>query len=229
VVGRTFGAQAIRCSHESPIHTHRFCSTRVPGEGRQWTYCQLRICPISRLHQFVSRVKNRPRPCCPSTTLTDFCLHSVNTFFGIYYAQNPTGELRFREPRDIEKNNNYSASQVIQATSPGPECVQGYPEWTNGTITTVISPNPAGSEDCLLLDVWAPTTPTSSKLPVMVQIHGGGYTIGNASTYPGAALVSASQGNLVYVSIQYRLGPFGFLSSAEVKENGVANAGTLPE
>jgi carboxylesterase type B len=71
--------------------------------------------------------------------------------------------------------------------------------------------------------------PASSKLAVMVQIHGGGYTIGNAGSYPGAALVSASRGNLVYVSIQYRLGPFGFLSSAEIKENGVANAGMLFE
>ena len=125
----------------------------------------------------------------------------------------PTGELRFRAPQDIERSNSYSASQVIQATSSGPMCVQGYPEWANGTVVPSVPPMPMGSENCLLLDVYTPTEPTSSKLAVMVQIHGGGYTTGSAASYPGAALVNASQGNLVYVSIQYRLGPFGFLSS----------------
>ena len=63
----------------------------------------------------------------------------------------------------------------------------------------------------------------------MVQIHGGGYAGGNAETYPGYALVNQSRGDLIYVSIQYRLGAFGFLSSAEIRENGAANAGFLDQ
>lgn len=59
----------------------------------------------------------------------------------------------------------------------------------------------------------------------MVQIHGGGYTVGNAQSYPGDALVHASDGELIYVSIQYRLGLFGFLAGKDVAENGVQNAG----
>ena len=63
----------------------------------------------------------------------------------------------------------------------------------------------------------------------MVQIHGGGYTAGNAQSYPGDALVNASNGGLIYVSIQYRLGIFGFLGGAEIAKNGVQNAGLLDQ
>jgi hypothetical protein len=86
-----------------------------------------------------------------------------------------------------------------------------------------------GSEDCLLLDVLVPQTVNGPNLPVIVQIHGGGYAGGNSETYPGYALVNQTQGGLIYVSIQYRLGAFGFLSSVELRENGVANAGLLDQ
>lgn len=85
------------------------------------------------------------------------------------------------------------------------------------------------SEDCLILDVLTPAKPVSSYLPVLVQIHGGGYTSGNAQSYPGDALVNASNGNLLYVSIQYRLGLFGFLGGSEIAEGGVLNAGLLDQ
>jgi carboxylesterase type B len=63
----------------------------------------------------------------------------------------------------------------------------------------------------------------------MVQIHGGGYTEGDAQSYPGDAMVNASNGNMIYVSIQYRLGIFGFLSGSEIAGNGVLNAGLLDQ
>jgi carboxylesterase type B len=67
------------------------------------------------------------------------------------------------------------------------------------------------SEDCLILDVLVPSKPVSSNLPVLLQIHGGGYVSGSAQT-PGDGLVNASNGQIMYVSIQYRLGMFGFLA-----------------
>ena len=85
------------------------------------------------------------------------------------------------------------------------------------------------SEDCLILDVLRPAHPSSERLPVMVQIHGGGYTQGNAQSYPGDAMVNASDGNLIYVSIQYRLGLFGFLSGSQVAKDGTLNAGLLDQ
>lgn len=99
-------------------------------------------------------------------------LSSTNEWYGIRYAQSPTGDRRFRAPQDIELNNNYSASVSMDATSFGPSCVVGMP-WAQGT-PDFISDLPQ-DEDCLLLNVIAPASANaSSKLPVMVFIHGGG-------------------------------------------------------
>ena len=114
----------------------------------------------------------------------------------------------------------------MDATKSGPICVQGDPAWITA-LQGKIPSNPRGTEDCLLLNVLVPAKPVASFLPVMVQIHGGGYTILDASLAPGYALVNQSHGNLIYVAIQYRLGVFGFLSSAAVRDNGAANAGLL--
>ncbi|KAL9094046.1 MAG: hypothetical protein Q9165_003716 [Trypethelium subeluteriae] len=154
-------------------------------------------------------------------------MNSVDYWFGIRYAQAPVGDLRWRAPQNIEAKNNYSNTQAIDASQVGPECVQGTPAWqyTNGT-----SPGePAGSEDCLLLDVLKPSNPVSSSLPVVAFIHGGGYDQGSAEAYPGFGEVNSSNGNLIWVSIQYRLSAYGFLSSEEVRDNGNANAGLLDQ
>ncbi|KAK3670089.1 hypothetical protein LTR78_010029 [Recurvomyces mirabilis] len=151
----------------------------------------------------------------------------VTTYFGLRYAASPTKELRWQAPRPIEYNNGYDRATVIDATQQGPQCVQTTPYW-NITNTSSI-PVQSGQEDCLLLDVLVPAKPASSSLPVMVQIHGGGYAGGNAESYPGYALVNQSAGNMIYVSIQYRLGAFGFLAGSEVRDNGIANAGLLDQ
>jgi carboxylesterase type B len=69
----------------------------------------------------------------------------------------------------------------------------------------------------------------SDYIPVLVQIHGGGYNQGNSQSNPGYMLVNQSMRSLIYVSIQYRLAAFGCLSSAEVRDNGVAYAGLLDQ
>lgn len=155
--------------------------------------------------------------------------YSVDVFYGIRFAQAPVGNLRWQPPQDIESHNDYSASTIIDAEPPSPSCVQGTPAW-RAWDRHLPDPVPVtGQEDCLLLDVYVPTQPKSTYLPVMVMIHGGGYTQGSAYTNPGQAIVSASNGTMIYVSTQYRLGAFGFLSSSEVQENGVANAGLLDQ
>jgi carboxylesterase type B len=149
----------------------------------------------------------------------------VNIWFGLRYAAPPTGDLRWQPPKPIEQGNAHSSNAIVDATSEGPICVHGFPAWRL-TNTTVL---PIGSEDCLLLDVVTPTNPVSSKLPVMVQIHGGGYAQGGSEFYPGWALVNASNGNMIYVTMQYRLSAYGFLGSADVRSNGTANAGLLDQ
>ncbi|RMJ24384.1 Carboxylesterase family [Aspergillus sp. HF37] len=154
-------------------------------------------------------------------------LFSTNEWYGIRYSQSPTGDLRFRAPQDIELTNNYSASEPMDATSFGPSCVVGIP-WAQGTPDS-ISDLPQ-DEDCLLLNVIAPASANaSSKLPVMLFIHGGGYAFGNAEIHPGDAMVHQSDGNMIWVAIQYRLNAFGFLAGAEVSENGDRNVGLLDQ
>ncbi|KAL2821669.1 Alpha/Beta hydrolase protein [Aspergillus granulosus] len=153
---------------------------------------------------------------------------NTNEWYGIRYAQPPTGELRFRAPQDIEVKNNYSTSQPMDATTVPPACVQGNPAWL--PMSLAASGQATGQEDCLVLNVLAPAgADPSSELPVMVQIHGGGYTLGNTQAAPGNALVYQSNGGLIYVAIQYRLGAYGFLGGPEVLENGDANVGLLDQ
>lgn len=66
-------------------------------------------------------------------------------------------------------------------------------------------------------------------LPIVVQIHGGGYLSGSAQLYHGDSMVNASDGNLIYVSIQYRLGMFRFLAGSQIAGNGDLNVGLLDQ
>ncbi|KAK5694361.1 hypothetical protein LTR17_024880 [Elasticomyces elasticus] len=156
----------------------------------------------------------------------------INYFRGIQYAASPTGALRWQKPRPIEASNDFDSGKVYDASHIAPACYNSQPFsiYTDPTKISAFPHTPYGqSENCLILDVLAPSHPVSSGLPVMVQIHGGGYTAGNAQSYPGDALVNASNGGLIYVSMQYRLGIFGFLSGAEIAQNGVQNAGLLDQ
>lgn len=153
---------------------------------------------------------------------------STDVFYGIRFAQPPLGQLRWQPPQNIEAHNDYDPSEVMDAEKPSQACVQGTPAWQIAANET--GPVPVtGQEDCLLLDVYVPEQPQSTALPVLVNIHGGGYTQGNAYQNAWQALVNASGGSFIYVSTQYRLGAYGFLSSAEVRENGQANAGLLDQ
>ncbi|KAF2157482.1 alpha/beta-hydrolase, partial [Myriangium duriaei CBS 260.36] len=150
----------------------------------------------------------------------------TTTYYGLRYASPPTGQWRFRAPQPIESSTYYNKSTVVDATTQSYQCIQGVPGFQ---ITSSTQPVQPGHEDCLLVDVVVPTKPASSSLPIMVQIHGGGYATGNSELHPGNALVQQSQGSIIYVTIQYRLNAFGFLSSPEVRANGDANAGLLDQ
>ncbi|KAJ4865659.1 carboxylesterase family domain-containing protein [Trichoderma breve] len=134
--------------------------------------------------------------------------YGLDYYFGIRYAVPPEGDLRWRAPQDIESH--------------GPQCVQGPTAWANGTDLT--------SEDCLLLNVLKPVSPKSKSLPVLVYIHGGGYVTGNSISSDGSDFTKYAQGNVIWVSIQYRLGAYGFLNPKEFDgQEGVKNAGLLDQ
>lgn len=77
------------------------------------------------------------------------------------------------------------------------------------------------SEDCLFLDVYAPTNATAnSKLPVYLFIQGGGFNDNSNANYNGTGLIQASGGNIVVVTFNYRVGPYGFLTDGnEIEPN----------
>lgn len=121
----------------------------------------------------------------------------VDEFLGIQYAR----AERFEAPVDIEKY-----TEIVEAKSFGPQCPQ-VPGFMEEILKTKELPT---SEECLYLNIWKPSE-VKSPLPVLFWIHGGAYTNGTAATswYHGANL--AELGNVIIVSINYRLGPFGFI------------------
>lgn len=141
-------------------------------------------------------------------------------FRGIPYAAPPVGDLRWRPPQPVEP-----WSGVRRATAFGPCCPQPV------SILHHRMPGRA-DEDCLYLNVWTPRLERRARLPVMVWIHGGGFTTGAGSMrfYEGSVL--AGRG-VVVVTINYRLGPLGFfahpLLSAESPRGVSGNYGLLDQ
>ncbi|KAJ8514991.1 hypothetical protein ONZ45_g7520 [Pleurotus djamor] len=154
----------------------------------------------------------------------------VSSYLGIRYAAAPVGNLRWRAPLPPP-----ALPGVQDASVPGSQCFNA----VLATSPTNPLPHPAlerrqdasdFDEDCLSLNVYIPGDRISKrKLPVVVWIHGGGYTLGSALQYNATGIVQMSQGSVIAVVIQYRLGVFGFLSSSEVKSDGVLNAGLLDQ
>ena len=141
-------------------------------------------------------------------------------FKGIPYAAPPVGELRWREPKPAS-----GWTGVRDAAKYGPACIQ--PESALMRI-----PGSTMSEDCLYLNVWTTSLTPTAPAPVMVFIHGGSFITGSGSQpeYDGANL--AARG-VVVVTINYRLGVFGFLAhpdlTAESPHHTSGNYGLLDQ
>ncbi len=131
----------------------------------------------------------------------------VQIFRGISFAAPPLGDLRWREPQPVAP-----WSGIRPATAFAPRCMQ------QPLYSDMMFRSAAPSEDCLYLNVWTPVKLGRSpraRLPVLVYIYGGGFLAGDSSEkrYDGAAL--AAQG-IVVVTVNYRLGIFGFFSHPEL-------------
>lgn len=132
---------------------------------------------------------------------------SVCVYKGIPYAAPPVGEWRWRPPQDAPVR-----SKVLPAISFSSQCMQA-----NGPLSMIFGGQGIeSSEDCLYLNIWRPIK--SGAFPVMVWIHGGGFTKGTGATpiYWGDRL--AEKHEVVVVSINYRLGPLGFLSHRDLAD-----------
>uniref|UniRef100_A0A034VEM1 carboxylesterase n=1 Tax=Bactrocera dorsalis TaxID=27457 RepID=A0A034VEM1_BACDO len=130
-----------------------------------------------------------------------------HSFLGVPYAVPPLGELRFRSPVPLESFD----TPILDCTREKSPCHQKEP------MTDKI----LGSEDCLHLNVYAPAKPsTTGPLPVMVWIHGGGFLFGSSNGTLPLSLISE---DVIVVTLNYRLGAWGFLC---LPEEGIwGNAG----
>lgn len=123
----------------------------------------------------------------------------VVSFKGVPYAAPPVGSLRWMPPQAAPRWHG-----VRDATSFASPCVQAS----------------GGSEDCLYLNVYAPAHPTTKRLPVMVWIHGGAFVSGAGSDYDPSPLVA--RGDVIVVTLNYRLGLLGALSLPELDSQAPA-------
>ncbi|WP_261512410.1 carboxylesterase/lipase family protein [Chryseobacterium paludis] len=129
--------------------------------------------------------------------------NGIAVWKGIPYAQAPINQLRFKAPKPPQSWSGIKDTTAFSAIAPqiSPEALK---EQT--------------SEDCLFLNIWSPAA-DNSKRPVLFWIHGGAFVTGSGSTpaYNGASF--AKTGNVVVVTINYRLGPFGFLYTKDLVDN----------
>jgi para-nitrobenzyl esterase len=143
----------------------------------------------------------------------------ITVFKGVPFAAPPVGDLRWRAPEPAK-----SWTGVHAATAFRPSCVQAIVDARNPWTYEFMAHGEI-SEDCLYLNVWTPARAATERLPVFVYIHGGANTEGSGSVpvYDGEGL--AGKG-LVVVTINYRLGIFGFLAHpALTKEAGYHASG----
>ncbi len=138
----------------------------------------------------------------------------VRAFKGIPYAAPPVGDLRWREPQPV-----VPWTGVRKADEFGARAMQGF------IYSDMIFRDKGPSEDCLYLNVWTPAKMAGEKLPVMFWIHGGGFKAGSSSEPRQDGDHLAGKG-VVVVSINYRMGVFGFLAHPGLtKESGHGSSG----
>ncbi|OCK76786.1 alpha/beta-hydrolase [Lepidopterella palustris CBS 459.81] len=151
----------------------------------------------------------------------------VYVFKNIRFAAPPLGNLRWAKPEPplIETS--------IQNGSYGFVCTQSLPLLVSANGSNGLNGTSSGG-NCLFLDIYVPSKALkqeTKKLPVVVWIYGGGYSAGSKDglisygLYDGAGPITASNGNIIVVTFNYRVGVYGFLAGATVENEGIANAG----
>lgn len=139
----------------------------------------------------------------------------VRVFRGIPFAAPPIGELRWRAPQPVRPWKG-----VVKASEFGPRCMQA-PVFSDMVFRD--RADKPMSEDCLYLNVWTPAKSAEDRLAVMVWFYGGGFQAGSTSEprYDGE---NFAKKGIIVVSVNYRLGVFGFFSHRELTKTSGVNA-----
>ncbi|MBK7155788.1 MAG: carboxylesterase family protein [Sandaracinaceae bacterium] len=194
------------------------CTSSVASTARRFSSLSALLLTL-----LVASCSDGPAPLVVPTTEGDVqgtLAEDLRIFLGIPYAAPPTGALRFLPPAAPA-----ARTETLVAEQYGPSC-----PGTRTPLDLVLRPRPA-AEDCLSLNIW--TQRAAGRRPVMFFIHGGGYVNGasNIPVYDGASL--ARNGDVVVVSINYRLAALGFLSTEALQaerasmDGGAGNMGIL--
>ena len=137
----------------------------------------------------------------------------IRMFRGVPYGGNTTGRNRFMPP--TKPTPWAGVRDAVEWGSKAPQVPGGGPEFTM-ILDRVNGMLGSPGEDCLVVNIWTPAVKDGRKRPVMFRIHGGGYTsnTGNNRIYAGHN--SARRGDVVYVTVNHRLGCLGFLNLADL-------------
>jgi para-nitrobenzyl esterase len=136
----------------------------------------------------------------------------LRSYKGIPFAAPPIGDLRWKEPQPAA-----NWSEVRTTTAFAARCMQG------NIYNDMVFRASGTSEDCLYLNVWAPVASSNEHLPVLVYFYGGGFVSGDGSEprYDGASI---ARKGIVALTVNYRLGVFGFLSHPELTAESAHHA-----
>ncbi|MFN8241751.1 MAG: carboxylesterase family protein [Bacteroidales bacterium] len=138
--------------------------------------------------------------------IAGFVKEGVNVFMGVPFAAPPVGELRWKEPQPV-----IPWEGVRQCVKPPASAMQARPLPFMMWSKEFMAPEEPLSEDCLYLNIWTASRNKKDRLPVIVWIHGGGFT-GGSGTVPLYDGTEMAKKGVVFVTINYRLGVFGFLA-----------------
>ena len=171
-------------------------------------------------------------------TVVGSSLLGIDSWKGIPYAQPPVGNLRLKPPQPIT-----SKLGTVVTTGVPRACPQFYTSTNTSSLpldvvtelldSGIVQTATVAGEDCLTVNVQRPSSATaSSKLPVVFWIFGGGFEFGSTQIYDASELIltSVAQGkDIIYVSVNYRVGGFGFLAGSEILKDGSSNLGLLDQ
>jgi carboxylesterase type B len=161
----------------------------------------------------------------------------VESFGGIPFAESPVGSLRLKPPVRLTESFG-----TIDATGSGPSCPQMFFSTAGDLLTSVLGmlintplfqTVTGQTEDCLTINVKRPVgTKAGANLPVLLYIYGGGFELGSPQMYDGTGLLTNGilMGKpFIFVTVNYRVGGFGFLPGKEILADGSANLGHLDQ